>query len=54
MFAFQFAEMAIFPLTKYTTHMGASGLKLNMLVAGIAASAFWLFGYDMSIMVHCL
>lgn len=31
--------------------MGASGLTLNFLVAGIAACAFWLFGYDMSVMV---
>lgn len=46
--------MAFFPLTKYTTHMGTSALKLNILVAGIAACAFWLFGYDMSIMVHYL
>lgn len=44
--------MAIFPLTRYTTHMGLSGLKLNFLVAGIATCAFWLFGYDMSVMVH--
>ncbi|GFF45317.1 hexose carrier protein [Aspergillus lentulus] len=42
--------MAIFPLTRYTTHMGASGLTLNFLVAGIATCAFWLFGYDMSVM----
>jgi hypothetical protein len=44
--------MAIFPLTPYTTHMGAKGLKLNFLVAGIATCAFWLFGYDMSVMVR--
>ncbi|KAH1754860.1 hypothetical protein KXX56_007787 [Aspergillus fumigatus] len=42
--------MAIFPLTRYTAHMGASGLTLNFLVAGIATCAFWLFGYDMSVM----
>ncbi|KAF4178298.1 hypothetical protein CNMCM8694_009230 [Aspergillus lentulus] len=42
--------MAIFPLTRYTTHMGASGLTLNFLVTGIATCAFWLFGYDMSVM----
>ncbi|OJJ06434.1 hypothetical protein ASPVEDRAFT_56078 [Aspergillus versicolor CBS 583.65] len=42
--------MAIFPLTRYTTHMGTSGLKLNFLIAGIATCAFWLFGYDMSVM----
>lgn len=46
--------MAIFPLTRYTTHMGTSGLKLNILVAGIATCAFWLFGYDMSVMVPFL
>lgn len=46
--------MAIFPLTRYTTHMGTSGLKLNLLVAGIATCAFWLFGYDMSVMVYFL
>lgn len=44
--------MAIFPLTRYTTHMGTSGLKLNFLIAGIATCAFWLFGYDMSVMVQ--
>ncbi|OQD72417.1 hypothetical protein PENDEC_c021G02411 [Penicillium decumbens] len=42
--------MAIFPLTRYTTHMGATGVTLNFLVAGIATCAFWLFGYDMSVM----
>lgn len=46
--------MAIFPLTRYTAHMGASGLTLNFLVAGIATCAFWLFGYDMSVMVYLL
>lgn len=44
--------MAIFPLTRYTTHLGTSGLKLNFLIAGIATCAFWLFGYDMSVMVQ--
>ena len=53
-FTLHFAMMAFLPLTKYTTHMGTSGLKLNILVAGIAACAFWLFGYDMSIMVRYL
>ncbi|KAJ9654419.1 hypothetical protein H2201_009003 [Coniosporium apollinis] len=30
--------------------MGLSGLKLNFAVAFIATCAFWLFGYDMSVM----
>ncbi|KIH91215.1 hypothetical protein SPBR_01522 [Sporothrix brasiliensis 5110] len=38
------------PLTPYTTTMGLSGLKLNLAVAFIATCAFWLFGYDMSVM----
>jgi hypothetical protein len=50
-FAFGTADMAIFPFTSYTAHMGTSGLKLNFLIAGIATCAFWLFGYDMSVMV---
>ncbi|OCL10579.1 general substrate transporter [Glonium stellatum] len=37
-------------LTPYTTTMGLSGLKLNFAVAFIATCAFWLFGYDMSVM----
>ena len=41
----------MFPLTPYTTTMGLSGLKLNLAVAFIATCAFWLFGYDMSVMV---
>jgi hypothetical protein len=41
----------MFKLTPYTTTMGLSGLPLNFAVAGIAACAFWLFGYDMSVMV---
>ena len=44
--------MAVLPFTRYTTHMGTSGIKLNLLVAGIATCAFWLFGYDMSVMVR--
>jgi hypothetical protein len=41
----------MFPLTPYTSTMGLSGLKLNLAVAFIATCAFWLFGYDMSVMV---
>ncbi|KAJ4418189.1 hypothetical protein N0V85_001521 [Neurospora sp. IMI 360204] len=40
----------MFKLSPYTTTMGLSGLPLNFAVAGIAAMAFWLFGYDMSVM----
>jgi hypothetical protein len=32
--------------------MGLSGLRLNFAVAFIATCAFWLFGYDMSVMVR--
>ncbi|KAI7554920.1 general substrate transporter [Hortaea werneckii] len=37
-------------LTPYTATMGLEGTPLNLAVAGIAACAFWLFGYDMSVM----
>lgn len=37
-------------LTPYTTTLGLSGLSLNFAVAFIATCAFWLFGYDMSVM----
>lgn len=40
----------MFKLTPYTTTVGLSGLKLNFAVAFIATCAFWLFGYDMSVM----
>lgn len=30
--------------------MGLEGLQLNLAVAAIATCAFWLFGYDMSVM----
>jgi len=36
--------------TPYTWTMGLSGLKLQFAVATIATCAFWLFGYDMSVM----
>ncbi|KAK3934427.1 general substrate transporter [Diplogelasinospora grovesii] len=39
-----------FHLTAYTTTMGLSGLRLNFAVGFIATCAFWLFGYDMSVM----
>ena len=38
-------------LTPYTATMGLEGTRLNLAVAAIATCAFWLFGYDMSIMV---
>jgi hypothetical protein len=38
-------------LTPSTTTLGLSGLPLNFAVAFIATCAFWLFGYDMSVMV---
>lgn len=41
-------------LTPYTATMGLEGIRLNLAVAGIATCAFWLFGYDMSVMVGCL
>lgn len=41
-------------LTPYTATMGLEGTRLNLAVAGIAACAFWLFGYDMSVMVGYL
>ena len=37
-------------LTPYTSTMGLSGLRLQFAIAGIATCAFWLFGYDMSVM----
>ncbi|KAK4985023.1 hypothetical protein LTR50_006243 [Elasticomyces elasticus] len=37
-------------VTPYTSTMGLSGLKLNFAVAAVVTSAFWLFGYDMSVM----
>ncbi|KAI5204437.1 general substrate transporter [Aureobasidium subglaciale] len=40
----------MFKFTPYTTTMGMSGLRLNFAVAFIATCAFWLFGYDMSVM----
>jgi MFS family permease len=36
--------------TPYTSTMGLSGLRLQFAIATIATCAFWLFGYDMSIM----
>lgn len=37
-------------LTPYTMTMGGlSGLPLQFAVAIIATCAFWLFGYDMSV-----
>lgn len=40
----------MFKFTPYTTTFGLSGLSLNFAVAFIATCAFWLFGYDMSVM----
>lgn len=40
----------MFKLTPYTTTLGLRGLPLNFAVATIATCAFWLFGYDMSVM----
>jgi MFS family permease len=40
----------MFKFTPYTTTLGLSGLSLNFAVAFIATCAFWLFGYDMSVM----
>ncbi|KAH0346120.1 general substrate transporter, partial [Aureobasidium melanogenum] len=40
----------MFKLTPYTMTMGLSGFSLNFAVATIATCAFWLFGYDMSVM----
>lgn len=37
-------------LTPYTSTMGLSGLRLQFAIATIATCAFWLFGYDMSVM----
>ncbi|KFY94710.1 hypothetical protein V500_03104 [Pseudogymnoascus sp. VKM F-4518 (FW-2643)] len=37
-------------LTPYTTTMGLEGRALQISVATIATCAFWLFGYDMSVM----
>lgn len=44
----------MFKLTPYTTTLGLSGLSLNFAVATIATCAFWLFGYDMSVMVSAI
>ena len=44
----------MFKLMPYTATMGLEGLRLQFAVASIATCAFWLFGYDMSIMVACL
>lgn len=44
----------MFKLTPYTTTLGLSGLSLNFAVASIATCAFWLFGYDMSVMVSSI
>lgn len=41
----------MFKLTAYTMTMGLEGFRLNLAVAAIATCAFWLFGYDMSVMV---
>ena len=37
-------------LTPYTNSMGLRGLRLQFAIASIATCAFWLFGYDMSVM----
>ena len=37
-------------LTPYTSTMGLNGLRLQFAIATIATCAFWLFGYDMSVM----
>lgn len=37
-------------LTPYTNTLGLSGLRLQFAIASIATCAFWLFGYDMSVM----
>ena len=42
-----FANMKFTP---YTSTMGMSGLRLQFAIATIATCAFWLFGYDMSVM----
>lgn len=44
----------MFKLTPYTTTMGLSGFRLNLAVATIATCAFWLFGYDMSVLVSTI
>ena len=36
--------------TPYTNSMGLAGLPLQFAIASIATCAFWLFGYDMSVM----
>lgn len=41
----------MFKLAPYTMTMGLEGLRLNLAVAAVATCAFWLFGYDMSVMV---
>jgi MFS family permease len=40
----------MFKFTPYTTTLDLSDLSLNFAVAFIATCAFWLFGYDMSVM----
>ena len=44
--------MGVFDMrfTPYTSSMGLSGLPLQFAIASIATCAFWLFGYDMSVM----
>lgn len=45
------ASPKMLKFTPYTATMGLEGTSLNLAVAAIATCAFWLFGYDMSIMV---
>lgn len=45
------ALLKMLKLTPYTATMGLEGIRLNLAVAAIATCAFWLFGYDMSVMV---
>ncbi|KIV83991.1 hypothetical protein PV11_05971 [Exophiala sideris] len=44
--------MGVFDMkfTPYTNCMGLEGFSLQMTIATIATCAFWLFGYDMSVM----
>jgi len=48
------ALLKMLKLTPYTATMGLEGIRLNLAVAAIATCAFWLFGYDMSVMVGYL
>jgi hypothetical protein len=48
------ASLKMLKLTPYTSTMGLEGTRLNLAVAGLATCAFWLFGYDMSVMVGYL